>query len=113
MHEFSIALNIVEIASEYARREEAVTVTEIEIEVGQLSGIVLEALEFSLESAVKGSILEGAKRTIRHLPGILRCASCGHEWESNDFYSECPACGAAPPQIIQGRELRVKSLVVD
>ena len=113
MHEFSIAMNIVDIASEYARKEEAKSVKEIEIEVGQLAGIVLDALEFSLEAAVKGSILENAQRTIISIPGLVRCRSCSHEFESNDFFSECPACGAGPGDIIQGRELRVKSLVVD
>ena len=113
MHEFSIAMNIVDIASEYARKEEAKSVKEIEIEVGQLAGIVVEALEFSLEAAVKGSILEEAKRTIISLPGLVRCRACSHEYESSDFFNECPECGAGPPEILQGRELRVKSLLVD
>ena len=113
MHEFSIAMNIVDIASEYARKEEAVTVHEIEIEVGQLAGIVIDALEFSLESAVQGTILEKAKRTIISLPGLVRCTACRHEFESSDFFIECPKCGAGPPEIIQGRELRVKSLIID
>ena len=113
MHEFSIAMNIVDIATEYANREEAGSVKEIEIEVGQLSGIVLDALEFSLESAVRGSILENTKRTIISIPGLVRCTQCSHEYESNDFFSECPVCGAGPPEIIKGRELRVKSLIVD
>ncbi len=113
MHEFSIAMNIVDIATEYARREEANSVKEIEIEVGQLSGIVLDALEFSLESAVKGSILENAKRNIISIPGLVRCLKCSHEYESSEIFSECPVCGAGPPEIIKGRELRVKSLLVD
>ena len=113
MHEFSIAMNIVDIASEYAHKEEAKSVKEIEIEVGQLAGIVLDALEFSLEAAVKNTILENAKRTIISLPGVVRCRACSHEYESNDFFSECPQCGAGPPEILQGRELRVKSLLID
>ena len=113
MHEFSIAMNIVEIATEYAIREEARSVKEIEIEVGQLAGIVLDALEFSLESAVSGTILENARRTIISIPGLVRCKVCGHEYGSSDFFSECPQCGSGPPEIIRGRELRVKSLVVN
>jgi hydrogenase nickel incorporation protein HypA/HybF len=113
MHEFSIAMNIVDIAVEYAVREEAKTVSEMEIEVGALSGVVMEALEFALESAVKGTLLENARRKIIHIPGLLRCTQCEHEFEATDFFTECPQCGAGPPEIIQGRELRVKSLVVE
>ena len=113
MHEFSIALNIVDIATEYARREEAKSVREMEIEVGELSGIVMEALEFALESAVRGTLLENAERKIIHIPGLVRCTACGHEYEAHDFFTQCPRCGAGPPEIIQGRELRLKSLLVD
>ncbi len=38
MHEFSIAVDIVDIATSSATKEEATVVKEIEIEVGQLSG---------------------------------------------------------------------------
>ncbi len=113
MHEFSIAMNIVEIASEHARKENASVVREIEIEVGTLSGVVLDALEFSLEAAVKDSILEGARRNIVVIPGRARCRSCSHVFDVGDFYTVCPRCGTPAPEIIQGRELRVKSLLVE
>ena len=42
-------MDIVDIATSSASKEAATVVKEIEIEVGQLSGVVMEALEFSLE----------------------------------------------------------------
>ena len=50
MHEFSIALNIVDIASKTATDASATKINEVEIEVGILSGVIIEALEFALES---------------------------------------------------------------
>ena len=113
MHEFSIAMNIVDIATEYARKGEAKSVKELEIEVGELAGVVMEALEFSLEAAVKGTILENASRKIIRIKGVVRCTSCLHEYETGDFFTACPKCGTGPPEILRGRELRVKSLLVD
>jgi hydrogenase nickel incorporation protein HypA/HybF len=113
MHEFSIAMNIVDIATEYAVREEAKSIKELEIEVGDLAGIVLEALEFSLDSAVKGTMLENATRKIIRIPGLVRCTVCRNVYESGDFFTACPRCGSGPPEILQGSELRVKSLVVE
>jgi hydrogenase nickel incorporation protein HypA/HybF len=113
MHEFSIAVNIVDIANDYASKEGAEAVREIEIEVGELSGVVLEALEFCLEVAVKDSILEGAQRNIRRVPGLARCRSCFREFPVKDLYSVCPECHAPAPEIIRGSELRVKSLLVE
>jgi hydrogenase nickel incorporation protein HypA/HybF len=113
MHEFSIAVDIVDIATSYASKEEAIRVKEIEIEVGQLSGVVMEALEFSLEAAVKGTILEKAVRNLVIVPGKARCTQCSNEYDTDTLLKPCPACRACAPDIIRGRDLRVKSLIIE
>ena len=113
MHEFSIAMDIVDIATASAAKEEATVVKEIEVEIGQLSGVVMEALEFSLEAAVKGTILESARRNLVLIPGRARCTRCNHEYDTDTFFKPCPECGASAPDIVRGRELRVKSLIVE
>ena len=113
MHEFSIAMNIVDIATDYATREQAKEVCEIEIEVGIFSGVVIDALEFAMESAVKGTILENATCKIIVVEGKARCNKCMNEYETDELLSPCPKCKTTAPNIIQGRELRVKSLLVD
>ena len=113
MHEFSIAVNIVEIATDYASKENAKLVKEIEIEVGELSGIVVDALEFCMEAAVKDSILEGAKTSILTVQGKARCKACSHEFAVHDFYTVCPFCNTPAPEVIEGGDLRVKSLLVE
>jgi hydrogenase nickel incorporation protein HypA/HybF len=113
MHEFSIAMDIVDIATSYATKEEATIVKEIEIEVGQLSGIVMEALEFSLEAAVKGTILEKALRNLVIVPGKARCTQCSNEYDTDTLFKPCPVCHACAPDIIRGRDLKVKSLIIE
>lgn len=113
MHEFSIAMNIVDIATDYARKENVSVVKEIEIEVGELAGVVMDALEFCLEAAVKESILEGARMNIISIPAKARCNSCSHEFRIHDLYSLCPKCNSPAPEIMEGTQLRVKSLLVE
>ncbi len=113
MHEFSIAMDIVDIATSSARKETATVVKEIEIEIGQLSGVVMEALEFSLEAAVKGTILENARRNLIIVAGRARCTQCFTEYDTDTLFKPCPSCGACAPDVIHGRELRVKSLIVE
>ena len=112
MHEFSIALNIVDISTEYAEKEGASGIREVEIEVGSLSGVVIDALEFALESAVKGTLLEGAELRIEKVEGRARCSECNHVYPAEELYSPCPLCNGFP-EILNGRELRVRSLTVD
>jgi hydrogenase nickel incorporation protein HypA/HybF len=113
MHELSIAMSVIDIADEYAAKEKAKIVREIEIEVGELSGVILDALEFAMEFAVKKTILENAKCRYIRIPGIARCKKCSHEFNTNNLHTPCPECGAYEQEIISGKELRVKSLIVD
>jgi hydrogenase nickel incorporation protein HypA/HybF len=113
MHEFSIALNIVDIAAKTATDAGAAKINEVEIEVGSLSGVVIEALEFALESAVKNTALEDAKIIITRINARAKCNYCNTEFEPEDLISECPGCNSFDFKIINGRELRVKSINVD
>ena len=113
MHEFSIAVDIVDIATSSARKEAATVVKESEVEIGQLSGVVMEALELSLEAAVKGTILENARRNLIIVAGKARCTQCLTEYDTDTLFKPCPKCQSCAPDLIQGRELRVKSLIIE
>ncbi len=113
MHEFSVALNIVDIASGTAKDAGAERINEVEIDVGVLSGVIVEALEFALESAVIDTLLENAKITINEIKSKARCNECGTEFSPESHIEQCPQCGSFGFDIIRGKELRVKSINVD
>ena len=113
MHELSIATNIIEIATEYAEKNNASVIKEIEIEIGELSGVVVEALEFAMESATKDTLLENAKISINYIPGRAKCLNCRNEFPVASLYETCPECNTFNPEIIKGNELRIKSLIID
>jgi len=54
MHELSIAMNIIDIADEYLKKSDAARIYNIDLEIGELSGIIPEALKFAMNHAVKG-----------------------------------------------------------
>ena len=113
MHELSIAIGIVDIASDHAKKNNARQVKEIEIEVGSLSGIVIDALDFAMDAAIKNSICDNAQWKIIEIPARSVCTTTKKEYPSNDLYSKCPFCGMYGHELISGRELRVKSLLVE
>jgi len=112
MHELSIAQSIVELAEREARSCHANSVEELELEIGSLAGIEWVALEFALESAIKGSLLEDARIVVRRIAGEGRCGDCESLFPVENLFSSCPACGSYAVKIIKGQELRVKSIVV-
>jgi len=111
MHELSIAMSIVEIAEENAQQSNVKSISEIQLEIGELSGVVHEALEFAMEEAVKNTILKNAKRIIISIPGKVKCLQCQHEFEVDDIFTPCPVCSSFENDVIAGKELRVKSMV--
>ncbi len=113
MHELSIAMSIVELAEEYAHREGANHVREMELEVGELSGVVVEALDFAMEEAVTGTLCEGARWTIQIVPGEVQCRACGHRFHSRDLFAPCPQCGKAGVEVADGEQMRLRSIVVE
>lgn len=113
MHEMSIALSIIDIADKEVKKAKATKVTEIELEVGHLAGVEYRALEFAFETAVKDTILENAIVKIHKPKGKAICNDCKTSFELTNIYSACPECGGYFNNVISGKELRVKSLLVD
>jgi hydrogenase nickel incorporation protein HypA/HybF len=109
----SIALAIIEIANDEIKKANASRVNEVEIDVGSISGVETTALEFALETAVKGTILENASRKINRIEAQARCMECGNEFRMPDFYNPCPNCNSFITDIYRGKELRVKSINID
>jgi hydrogenase nickel incorporation protein HypA/HybF len=110
MHEFSIVNNIIDIAIGSADQNGLKTVSCVEIEVGKASGIEPSAMEFAWESARKDSILEKARLVMHFIPLCLQCRTCGNQYEPDEIYSPCPACGDINARIITGKELRVVAI---
>ena len=113
MHELSIVMSIIEIAEENAKKENASAITGIELDIGTQSGVVREALDFAIESAREGTMLEKADWVINEIPAKARCTECGHEFETDEIFAPCPKCGNPFSDIFQGKELQIRSLKIE
>ncbi len=113
MHELSIVMGIVNIAEQEVNKVQAKKVEVIELDIGELSGIEMDALDFAWEMAVKGTVLENAQRKINHIEAKAKCSECGCDFSIKQLYDACPECNSYFKDIYQGKELRVKALEVE
>lgn len=113
MHEMSLAEGILQIVEEAAAAQGFRRVKEIRLEIGALSGVEPEALEFSLEVVLRGSLAEGARLVLEPLPGAGFCLDCGERVRIDALYAPCPKCGGFQVQATGGTEMRVKDLLVE
>jgi hydrogenase nickel incorporation protein HypA/HybF len=108
MHELSIAQGIVDICTEHAGGRRVLAVT---LEVGALSGVVPEALEFCFEACTRETLLEGARLEIERVGAVGHCPACGLDHDIRACFDPCPACDGLL-EVRRGEELRVKELEV-
>ena len=110
MHELSIAMGIVKIAEDEAAKINSKEVVAIELEIGQLSGVEIDSLEFVWSSAVKNSVLENAEKKIIFIEGEGKCIDCDTVFKIENIYDACPKCNSFFKGITKGKELKVKKL---
>jgi hydrogenase nickel incorporation protein HypA/HybF len=110
MHELSITQGIIEICVDHAggRRVRSVTV-----EIGELSSVVPQAVEFCFEACSQGTLLEGATVNIIRVPGSGHCMDCDLETPLAAIFGACKHCGSFHVAIRAGEEMRVSEIEVD
>lgn len=112
MHELSVVMSIIDIAKQQADKESASVIEEIEMDIGCLSSVQMEAFEFAWNQAVKETILEKTEKRINRIKGKAICLDCNTIFPLENLYDACPASGEHLIEILEGKELRVRSLVV-
>lgn len=113
MHEMSLAEGILQIIEDAAVRQGFSRVKEIRLEIGALSGVEVDALNFSLETVLRQSVADGARIELEILPGEGFCLDCGQSVPIQALYDSCPLCGGYRVQATAGMEMRVKDLLVE
>ena len=112
MHELSIALGIVKIAEKETKKANKVRVDSIVLEIGTLSGIEINALNYAWDIAVKDTVLEHSKKEITNIDAKAICLDCNNKFKPTNIYDLCPHCESFKKEIIKGKELIVKSIEV-
>lgn len=112
MHELSIAMSIVDLAVQEAKSNGNSQLSALEIEVGELSGVDINGLDFSL-----GIILKSSRMNVDHkiltVSPLSRCNACKKDFQTVRKYVKCPFCGSGDTRLMQGNELRLKSIIVE
>ena len=84
MHEYPVTVQIVDIASETARKNKG-RVRRIDLVVGKDSGFIGESIQMYFDVVAEGTLCEGAKLVIEGVKPQLRCDHCGKLFERKRF----------------------------
>lgn len=81
MHEFSMVNQIFRKCLDVARQNNATSISEVNLEVGDFALIVEIYAQQAFDTLKKGTIAENAVLNIKRTPGVLHCNSCQQESE--------------------------------
>jgi len=113
LHELSITQSILSIALEKADAAKANRISQVNLVIGELSGIVGDCVEFYFEFLSKDTIAAQASLSFHHPPTRLRCRNCATVFSPNNLDWACPSCHAQAVEIVSGRECYIESIEVD
>jgi hydrogenase nickel incorporation protein HypA/HybF len=106
VHELAITESIVSSVSEHVGKAK---VMRIRLVVGNLSGVVPEAVRFCFDVCAAGTPLEGARLEVEEVVGRARCRSCERELVLRDPIPLC-GCGSADLLVLSGQELKIQEV---
>ena len=114
MHELSVTQSILEIALDYASRNQATKVVEIHLQIGEITDFEDEWMQRYFDFVSKGTIAEGAHLHISRIPARMQCSRCSFIFplDKSTWDLQCPTCQCKESNLISGREFRVDSLEV-
>ena len=91
MHEISLVQEMLRQVRELAVHHKAEKITRINVEIGPLSGIVIDSFCFGFEAlAAESTLTRDAELSVKTTAAIYLCSDCGHR---NQTPGTCSKCG--------------------
>jgi hydrogenase nickel incorporation protein HypA/HybF len=106
----SITQGIIELCLDHAAGRRVIS---LDVEIGELSSVVPEAIEFCFEACSRDTTLEGAHLNIIRIPGRGRCHDCDREIPLPELYGSCSHCNSNRVTVVAGEELRVREIEIE
>jgi hydrogenase nickel incorporation protein HypA/HybF len=106
VHETGIAWDILETARQEAARAGAPLAT-VGVRLGEMSGVVEEALRFAFEALRAEAGVPEAALVIEPIPVEALCPGCGSTRRpEGDLILWCPDCGS-PMRVVSGEQMEI------
>lgn len=112
MHELSLAEDMLTMIQKRAETEQFERVSKVWLEIGSLSHVEADAMIFCFDAVMAGTLAEGAELAIVHTQAQGKCRQCQIIAKIEHLYDPCPYCGEFGVNIVEGDQVRIKSLAV-
>ena len=112
MHELALCQSVLDVMREQASIYHFERVTTVRLEIGALSCVSRDAIEFCFAAVTRDTLADCARLEVIDVLGQAWCLDCETAMAIRERYDACPRCGGYQLQILQGEEMRIKDLEV-
>jgi hydrogenase nickel incorporation protein HypA/HybF len=113
VHEMAVTQSILDIAIQHAEQAGASQITQIDLIIGEMTGIVDESVQLYFDFLSRDTIAAGASLVFDRRPATFCCRECHNTYHPEGIDWRCPACEALTFEVVSGREFQVASIQVD
>jgi hydrogenase nickel incorporation protein HypA/HybF len=121
MHEAALAESILKTILDVALRNEAKEILRVEMEVGEICLVNMEQLTFLIGTFARETIAKDMEFLVKKVETKIRCKECSYlggieykevdpEWHYRVPIFGCVRCKSNRTEIVQGKELTIKSI---
>jgi hydrogenase nickel incorporation protein HypA/HybF len=110
MHELKIAEDLSVIVLDAAKKARLGKVSKVNIIFGQMIQIVPDIFKFAFSECVRETIAENAEIDIEIKNVKMKCRGCGKDFHVTENRFMCNHCRSTDLEIINGKELFIKSI---
>jgi len=113
MHELAVCQALIGQVAEVAREQRAISVTDIYVSVGPLSGVEGPLMQNAFPIAAAGTVAGEAKLHLQETAIRICCEECAEESEASMNRLVCEHCGHWRTRVVSGDELMLQRVVLD
>ncbi len=111
MHEYSIVQSLIDRVEDEARKNGALAVHGLTVQIGEISGVDARLLAIAFDTFREKTICASAKLTIENVPATWKCPRCGVAPVAGGPL-RCPTC-QQPAQLVAGDEIVLAHLELE
>ena len=113
MHELALTEGILAIVSSEQEKNGFRRVQEIQLKIGEYSGVIPSCIEEFFPLVAKDTAAEGAHLRMETVPASFQCMDCDYLGAIDRHAACCPNCGSTAISMKTGREFYVDNLIVE
>ncbi len=110
MHEIGVVRQMCKTVTEFAAENNIQSISEIVVEIGELSLIIPKYVEDVYPLVVEDTMLKDTKLIIEEIPGLAECDDCDEIFNVVEHKGYCPNCGSFEKTILTGKDFNIKEV---